>query len=122
MYVTSLLIQWTTGSFTQPVIVPVPPGVGRGRGGGKRRRILPDGRIIYATDMEMVAILRAYRQHKAIQAKEISDAAQASRELFVKPSKTTFVLPEVVFEDTDRLKQIEEELILLIHESTRRSN
>jgi hypothetical protein len=91
---------------------------------GKRRRILPDGSSIYATDLEMAQILRQYRAQKAIEAKRgVTVPAKPQPQITVKASRP-IVLPELVFEDQRRLKQLreEEEFILLIHESTRRSH
>lgn len=88
----------------------------------RRRRILPDGRNIEATDLEMSQILRQFRRQRAIQTKAVP-LQEIAPHITVKPSRP-IVLPEVLFEDRKRLKQLreEEEFILLIHESTRRSH
>lgn len=106
-----------------PGLVPTadqPPPI---RGGVRRkRRILPDGTRIEATDLEMSQILRQFRRQRAIEAKTLP-LREIAPHITVKPS-VPIVLPEVLFEDTQRLKQLreEEEFILLIHESTRRSH
>lgn len=112
-------IVWTQGTLSPNIDISAPPQAG-GKG-GKRRRILPDGRHIYATDFEMSQILLNYRRQKSIELKtEIKPTEIKS--VRVKPS-SPIVLPEVLFEDKKRLQQLEEEiLVLLIHESTRRSH
>lgn len=71
----------------------------------KRRRILPDGRQIYATDYETAVLLRQYRQQKRLAEKAQALAEQTSK--IFKPSVS--ILPKIVFEDTDRLKRLKEE-------------
>lgn len=105
------LLNTTLVPGASPVVVtPPPPGVGK----GKRRRILPDGQVVYATDYETAVLLRQFRQQKLIEAKN-----DIKPTFIVKPSKP-IVLPEALFEDTNQRE--EEEFILLIHESTRRSH
>ena len=99
-----------------------PGAIGGGRRARGKRRILPDGSSIYATDIEMVQILRNFRRQRAIEAKR-APIREIAPHIVVKPS-AEFKLPGMVFEDERRLKQLreEEEFILLIHESARRSH
>lgn len=87
----------------------------------RRRRILPDGRRVDVSDLEMAQLLRQFRRQRAIEAKAVP-LQEIAPHITVKSSRP-IVLPEVLFEDTRRLKQLreDEEFILLIHESSLRN-
>lgn len=79
--------------------------------GGRRRRILPDGRRVYATDFETAKLLQQLRKQKSIEAR---NEAKQIEQVVKQEAK-----PEIIFEDP---RILEEEFILFIHESTRRDH
>lgn len=80
--------------------------------GGRRRRILPDGRRVYATDFETAKLLQQLRKQKSIESRN-------ETRIEVKQEAKPEVQPEIIFEDP---RILEEEFILFIHESTRRDH